>query len=203
MLFKKIHRYIIIYPPIKLRKIYNYIFYTLYFQLNNIEFVTIPDIIGPFKIINNGVIKFGSGIRFYSTFKSNPIGMTKVCSIYVGENASLLISSNAGFSGVSIYCTQEIRIGENFYCGANVSIWDTDFHPISFESRRKNEDNLAKRKKIVIGDDVFIGANSIILKGVIIGDKCVIGAGSVVTKQIPSNEIWAGNPARFIKRLDN
>jgi len=203
MLLKKIHRYLIIYPPIKLRRAYNYVFYTLLFKLKNIEFSAMPDIIGPFKIINNGVIKFGTGIRFYSTFKSNPIGMTKVCSIYVAEKASLSISNSAGFSGVSIYCAEEIIIGENFYCGANVSIWDTDFHPISFESRRQNEDHLAKTKKIVIGDDVFIGANSIILKGVTIGDRSVIGAGSIVTKSVPSNQIWAGNPAKFIKTLDN
>ena len=48
----------------------------------------------------------------------------------------------------------------------------------------------------------FIGAHSIVLKGVTIGKHSVIGAGSVVTKNIPDNEVWAGNPARFIRRLD-
>ena len=54
---------------------------------------------------------------------------------------------------------------------------------------------------ITIGDNVFIGMNSIILKGVTIGDNVIIGAGSVVTKSIPSNEVWAGNPARKITTL--
>jgi acetyltransferase-like isoleucine patch superfamily enzyme len=55
---------------------------------------------------------------------------------------------------------------------------------------------------IVIGDDVFIGANSIVLKGVNIGDRSIIGAGSVVSKNIPADEIWAGNPIKFIKRIN-
>lgn len=54
---------------------------------------------------------------------------------------------------------------------------------------------------VIIGDDVFIGARAIILKGVTIGDGAVIGAGSVVTKSIPPRVIAAGNPARIIKEI--
>ncbi|MEI3417887.1 MAG: DapH/DapD/GlmU-related protein [Blautia sp.] len=54
---------------------------------------------------------------------------------------------------------------------------------------------------VVIKNGVFIGANSIILKGVTIGEKAIIGAGSVVTRSIPDGEIWAGNPARFIRKI--
>ena len=55
------------------------------------------------------------------------------------------------------------------------------------------------RKGVVINNDVWIGAKSIILDGVTIGVGSVIGAGSIVTKNIPEYEIWAGNPARKIK----
>lgn len=55
--------------------------------------------------------------------------------------------------------------------------------------------------EVVIGNHVFIGINTIICKAVSIGDGAVIGAGSVVTRDIPAGEVWAGNPARFIKKL--
>lgn len=54
---------------------------------------------------------------------------------------------------------------------------------------------------MVIEDNVFIGARCIILKGVTIGENSIVGAGSVVTKSIPANEIWAGNPAKFIRKI--
>lgn len=54
--------------------------------------------------------------------------------------------------------------------------------------------------KVKIGNAVFVGASSIICNQCTIGDNAIIGAGSVVTKDIPSGEIWGGNPARFIKK---
>jgi acetyltransferase-like isoleucine patch superfamily enzyme len=61
---------------------------------------------------------------------------------------------------------------------------------------------MAKKRPVVINDNVFIGAHSTILKGVTIGKNSVIGACSVITKDIPDNEIWAGNPAKFIKSIE-
>ena len=57
-------------------------------------------------------------------------------------------------------------------------------------------------KPIKIGNNVYIGTNCIILPGVIIGDNVIIGAGSIVTKNIPSNTVYAGIPARFIKTVE-
>lgn len=53
----------------------------------------------------------------------------------------------------------------------------------------------------MIGDNVLIGAHSIILKGVTIGNNAVVAAGSVVSRSIPANELWGGNPAKFIKKI--
>ena len=57
-----------------------------------------------------------------------------------------------------------------------------------------------KSYKVELQDNCFIGANTIICSPVIIGKNAIVGAGSVVTKNIPDNEIWAGNPAKFIKK---
>lgn len=55
--------------------------------------------------------------------------------------------------------------------------------------------------KVRIGDNVFIGMNTLIVNSVDIGDNAVIGAGSIVNRDIPAGEIWGGNPAKFIKKL--
>jgi acetyltransferase-like isoleucine patch superfamily enzyme len=62
--------------------------------------------------------------------------------------------------------------------------------------------NVAKRMITTIGKYVLIFAGAIILPGLTLGDHCVIGAGSIVTKDIPSFEVWAGSPAKFIKRRE-
>lgn len=54
---------------------------------------------------------------------------------------------------------------------------------------------------VIIGSGTFIGMNTMIVKSVTIGSNSVIGAGSIVTKNIDDNEIWAGNPAKFIKKV--
>ena len=59
-----------------------------------------------------------------------------------------------------------------------------------------------QKAKVIVEHDAFIGGGCIILKGVTIGAEAVVGAGSVVTKSIPPKEIWAGNPARFIKKIN-
>ena len=84
--------------------------------------------------------------------------------------------------------------------GGNVRIYDHDFHSLDFQTRRGAEDQLQiQTRPVEIGDDVFIGANAIILKGVTIGARAVIGAGSVVSRNIGPDEIWAGNPARMVR----
>jgi maltose O-acetyltransferase len=79
---------------------------------------------------------------------------------------------------------------------------DTDFHPLSPVNRISAKAEDASCAPVFIGRNVFVGANSLILKGVTIGDNSVIGAGSVVTSSIPENVIAAGNPCRVIRALN-
>ena len=67
--------------------------------------------------------------------------------------------------------------------------------------RRINHDAVMPENIVVIGDRVFVGVNAVIMPGVTIGDNSVVGAGAVVTKDVPSNVVVAGNPARVIRRL--
>jgi maltose O-acetyltransferase len=83
-------------------------------------------------------------------------------------------------------------------CGANVTITDTDWHPVDWRDRVNGQ---AKAAPVVIGDDVWLGMNVTILKGVEIGNQSVIGAGSVVTRSIPAGVIAAGQPAVVVREL--
>ncbi len=105
-------------------------------------------------------------------------------------------------SNSAIYCAEKITVGDNVMIGGSCKIWDTDFHPLNTLLRTENPNEGYKTKPIIIGNNVFIGGFSIILKGTTIGDGSIIGAGSVVSGTIPAGEIWAGNPARFIKKIN-
>ena len=81
-------------------------------------------------------------------------------------------------------------------------MYTTDFHSLDPQIRASAEDTLHKAcAPVRICEGAFIGAHCIILKGVTIGARSIVGSGSVVTKSIPADEIWAGNPARFIRSL--
>lgn len=93
----------------------------------------------------------------------------------------------------------EIRLGRDVVVGPEVAIYDSDFHSLT-PSRRKS--GPAAMAPVLIGDNVFIGTRSTILKGVTIGENSVIGSGSVVTRDVPPNVIAAGNPCRVVRALD-
>ena len=79
---------------------------------------------------------------------------------------------------------------------------DSNHHSTDWRIRGTAEDGLrVVSAPIVIGDHVFIGARSIILKGVTIGEKAIVAAGSVVVKDVPPLTIVAGNPAKVIKKM--
>lgn len=112
------------------------------------------------------------------------------------------IGDGFGISGTTIYSTASIKIGKNVTIGANCKIIDNDFHPLNPEQRRLNlNKEHTARAPILIGDNSFIGMNTIILKGTVIGHNVVVGAGSVVHGTFPDNCIIAGNPAKVIRKI--
>lgn len=91
----------------------------------------------------------------------------------------------------------KVTIGDHAQIAPNVSIY-TAGHPIHPDSRNSGYEYGIP---VTIGNNVWIGGNSVILPGVTIGDNVVIGAGSVVTKDIPDNMIAAGNPCKVIRKI--
>lgn len=104
--------------------------------------------------------------------------------MYVEPGAELTIGNNVGMSSTRFWVHDSVAIGDNVKIGACVLITDTDAHPMDYMARRTSNEG-TKSAPIVIEDDVWVGAHSIILKGVTIGARSIIGAGSVVTKNIP------------------
>lgn len=130
----------------------------------------------------NSTIKVMDNFRIYSPTR-----------IVVNENARLILGSGFINNYVNINCVEKIEIGYNVAISENVVIRDSDNHKIISEVAN----NITK--PIKIGNNVWIGMNSIILKGVTIGDGAVIAAGSVVTKDVPSYTLVGGVPAKIIK----
>lgn len=158
-------------------------------------------ILGMIMVRGRGKIEIGNQVRINSCRDSNPIGGDTKTIFFVKANGKLTIGNNTGISNSSIFCESSISIGNNVFIGNNCKIYDSDFHSLDYDDRISGTDENRMIKPIIIEDGAFIGAHSIILKGVRVGSKSIIGAGSVVTKDIPNGEIWAGNPARFIRKI--
>jgi acetyltransferase-like isoleucine patch superfamily enzyme len=183
---------------------------TLFWLLNSLSLVILKvEVQGKYRINgriyirNSGKVIFGDKLLINSGYKYNTIGGQDYTSIVVGPNAVLDIKENVGISNASIFCSNRIVIENNVLIGGNCKIYDTDFHSIYLKDRLAVPEEGIKYKPVIIREGAFIGGSSIILKGVTIGKNAVIGAGSVVSKNIPSNEIWGGNPVVFIKKVSN
>ena len=131
--------------------------------------------------------------QFCVVFSNCTIGDNcNICSHCLIEN-DVKIGNNVTIKcGVQIW--DGIEIEDDVFIGANVT-FTNDKYPKS-----KNPDWTLLRTKICKG--ASIGAGSTILPGITIGTNAVVGAGSVVTKSIPDNELWLGNPARFVRKIE-
>ena len=147
-----------------------------------------------FKRYPKSTIKIGDNCEFLSRPNSNLIGIDRPCMVStLTEEAYLEVGNNCGFSGTVIGAFTSIKIGNNVRCGANTLITDSDWH--------SDDPRVGPAKPVVIGNNVWLGINVVVLKGVEIGENTVIGANSLVTKNIPANVIAAGNPCREIAKL--
>jgi acetyltransferase-like isoleucine patch superfamily enzyme len=129
----------------------------------------------------------------------------------VGQDGRIDIGEYCFLSGALLLCEAEITIGSYVVCGWNVTIADTDFHPVSPAERIADAiavsplGNLKDRppivrRPVVIGDDVWIGPAATILKGVTIGDGAFIEPGAVVLRDVAAGDRVLGNPAQSVLR---
>lgn len=179
-------------------KIYNRIEFVAY----HVKIPSKTEIHGRILIRGHGKIILGKNNIINSGFTYNPTAGVERTAFLIYQDALLSTGKNVGLSNVIISARSSITIGDYSIVGAGAKLYDHDFHPLDYRFRNPDDENKIQTKPINIGKHVFIGAECLILKGVSVGDNSIIGAGSVVSKDIPANEIWAGNPARFIRRCE-
>ncbi|MGV8984403.1 acyltransferase [Clostridium sp.] len=180
-------------------------YFKVFMKFNKVQYGEHLNLIGLPVIFKQkkAELTIGNDCLIKSDFLSNLVGLYQRTIIVAREEGKIHIGNNVGISGATIYSKSSIEIGSYTNIGGNVKILDHDFHPIEAEARKRNDMAKVGKKPIKIGENVFVGCNSIILKGTEIGDNSVVGAGSVVSGKFPADVVIAGNPARIIKRLDN
>lgn len=154
----------------------------------------------------NSEIHLGPGVILNAVSRRNTLeARGPIILKTLRPDAELIIGANTGLTSATVSAATSIRIGERVLIGAGVLITDSDHHvikPIEGTRRRfLGFPQPERRHRVVIEDDVFIGARSVVLKGITIGTGSVIGAGSIVVSDIPPNVVACGNPCRVVKSL--
>lgn len=133
------------------------------------------------KVINRGGKLIAENCQFYSGVR-----------LEIGERGTLSIGNGTYLNrNTLIIAENQVSIGRDCMISWEVIIMDSDLH--NFNPNKQSS------KPVQIGDKVWIGCRSIILKGVTIGDGATIAAGAIVTKDVPEATIVGGNPARILK----
>ena len=147
------------------------------------------------------VAKLGASIRraadLWRRFKlrRDPVAYARTLGVRIGDDCRLIGFERAVF-GTEPYL---IKLGNHVTVAAGVRFVTHDGAVWVFRDKHPGLDVMAP---IVVGNNVFIGINAVILPGVTIGDNCIIGAASIVTRDVPAGHVAAGAPARPVKTLD-
>lgn len=148
-------------------------------------------------------VKLGKNVKLFKfvNLYGCEIGDNTKIGAFVEIQKNAIIGSNCKISSHSFIC-EGVTIGNNCFVGHGV-MFINDKYPraVNADGRLEDEEDWADRFiKTNIEENVSIGSNATILGGINVGKGSLIGAGSVVTKDIPPNQIWAGNPAKMIKK---
>lgn len=153
------------------------------------------------KIVGNGRIVIGERAHLVSDPNRSFIALYGRVQLTAYGSGRIIIGNGVALNGTAITSKKQIVIGDGTMVAPNVIIVDSDFHTKWPPESRWISPTAEFDQEVLIGRNVWIGMNSLILKGAVIGDNSIIGAGSVVTGTIPPNCIAAGNPAQPVKYL--
>jgi len=146
------------------------------------------------KIKGPGKVMFRDNVNAWTNSEPNSFET-------YSKNAIIKIGVNTRLNGAQFQSRESIEVGDDCVIGSSILI-DTEFHPV-IGKRSQIASDKVPTKSIEIGNNVWIGGKSAILKGVKVGRNSIIGFGSIVRKDIPQNSVVIGNPAEIVKTLDN
>jgi acetyltransferase-like isoleucine patch superfamily enzyme len=152
------------------------------------------------EISSGATVRIDNGCTINSANRGYHVSMFAPVKLFADcPGALITIGEQTRIHGSCLHAYSSISIGRRCLIAANCQIFDGSGHDASFDDVANRINTKGNSKPIVIEDDVWIGANSIVLPGVRIGRGSIIGAGSIVTKSIPSMVLAAGNPAKVVR----
>jgi len=140
------------------------------------------------SVVNHGTMIVGERVRLVSTVATLELVTLDGGTLEIGDNVFINFGS-------SIVAARQVTIGNDCLIGTHVSIMDCDFHRVEDKSWDTSG------QPVILGDRVWLGNRSIVLKGVTIGHDAVVAAGSVVTRDVPPRTVVAGVPARVVRQF--
>ena len=155
---------------------------------------------GTLVVTNDNHLYLGNYVHLRSRSKGYHASMPFPTTLLIDTpGAKIHIDDRTRINGAYIHAQKKILIGHNCVVASGVNIIDSNGHELYSNDRTVGRD---QPEAIIIGNNVWIGLNAIILKGTNIGDNCVVSAGSVVKGYFAANSLIVGNPAKVVKEFN-
>ena len=145
-------------------------------------------------------LEMGAEVTLSSRNRGYHVNMHAPVKLFADRPGAVIrIGAQSRLNGCCLHACESIEVGARCLLAANVQIFDGSGHSLSFPDVEQRIYSQGESRPVVLEDDVWIGANAIVLPGVRIGRGSVIAAGSVVSRSIPPMVVAGGNPARILR----